>query len=343
MTGIPAFTRRWALGTTAAALLAGLLPSAAQAQEVTLRFGTFVGPTSFLNTDIFLPWLAEIEAASGGKLKFEVLSGGAAAKPQEVIDSVTAGIIDVGWSITAYNPGRFNASGVSELPLLTQNPAEGSAGMAALYEAGLLDGFDGVKVLGVATTDVARLHLTTDATGLADFDGAKMRAAGRVLSAMLERIGATPIGMPITSVAESLAKNVIDGAAADWFSVESFRLIDATRTHMDLALGAPGMYMVMNQAKYDQLPDDVKAVFDTYSAPAFAEFWGSRLTAESDRVRDVVVSTEGHVLIEPTAEEQATWRAAAEAEIAAWTEETANGAAVIDSYTAAIDAYRAAK
>lgn len=343
MTGFPALTRRLALGTAIAVTLGGLVPMAAQAQETTLRFGTFVGPTSFLNTDIFEPWLAEIEAATDGKLKFEILSGGAAAKPTEVIDSVLAGIVDVGWSITAYNPGRFNAAGVSELPILTQNPEEGSVGMAALYEAGLLDGFDGVKVLGVGTTDVARLHLASEATGLADFEGAKMRAAGRVLSEMLERIGATPVGMPITSVAESLAKNVIDGAAADWFSVESFRLIDVTTSHMDLALGAPAMYMVMNQARYDQLPDDVKAVLDTYSASAFAAFWGSRLTAESNRVRDVVMQTEGHVFLEPTEAEQATWAAAAEAEIAAWRDTAPNGEAVIETYSAAVDAFREAQ
>ncbi|GKY88275.1 TRAP transporter substrate-binding protein [Sinisalibacter aestuarii] len=341
MTGFPALARHWALGTAAVLTIGTLTP--ASAQETTLRFGTFVGPTSFLNTDIFEPWLAQIEEASGGQLAFEILSGGAAAKPTEVIDSVLAGIIDVGWSITSYNPGRFNAAGVSELPLLTLNPAEGSVGMAALYDAGLLDGFDGVKVLGVGTADVARLHMAIDVTGLADFEGTKIRAAGRVLSEMLERIGATPVGMPITSVAESLAKNVIDGAAADWFSVESFRLIDSTKTHMDLELGAPAMYLVMNQARYDQLPDDVKALFDTYSASAFAEFWGTRLTAESNRVRDVVAQTEGHVLLEPTEAEQATWNAAAEAEIAAWTDSTANGQAVIDTYNAAVHAVREAQ
>ncbi len=337
-------TRRQALGTIAAAgaavAVTGSFPAPALAAPTKLRFGTFVGPTSVLNTDIFFPWFDRIQQASNGTLEIEYLSGGSAAKPQEVIDAVTAGIIDIGWSITAYNPGRFNAAGVSELPIITRNPAEGSAGIAALHDAGMLDGFDGVKVLGVGTTDIARLHHADQVDGLGAFKSAKVRAAGRVLSAMLEKIGATPVGMPITSVAESLAKHVVDGAAADWFSLDAFRLIDVTRTHLDLAIGAPAMYVAMNQASYDRLPDAAKAAFEANPPAALAEFWGSRLAAKSAATRDVVVATEGHTIIEPNAEEQAEWQNAADAVIADWVSATDNGQAILDAYSQAVTAHR---
>lgn len=338
-------TRRQVLGAAAASAAATMLPrAAAAAGPTTLRFGTFVGPTSYLNTAIFEPWFKQIEEASNGSLKIQFLPGGAAAKPNEVVDAVAAGIIDIGWSLSAYNPGRFNAAGVTELPVVTQNAMEGAAGMTALYEADMLDGFQAVKILGIGSADVSRLHDAREISGLSDIQGAKVRAAGRVLSSMLEQIGATPVGMPITSVAESLAKNVIDGAAADWLSLDTFRLIDVTKTHLNLALGAPAMYLVMNKPRYDMLPADAKAAIDAFTPAQFATFWSERIMAESDRVRDLVAEMPDHkVIMEPSAEDLATGDAAAEKVIADWVVATPNGPQILETYTTAVEAFRAAQ
>ncbi len=341
MKSSPIITRRTLLAGGAAA--AAMLPSRGFAKTTTLRFATFIGPTSYINTDIFTPWFRQIEKASNGTVRVEFLPGGSAAGPKEVFDAVTAGLVDIGWSISAYNPGRFNAAGITELPVLTRTADEGAAGMAALTEAGMLDGFDDVKLIGIGSADVGRLHHARDVSGLQDFKGAKVRAAGRVLSMMLEKIGGVPIGMPITSVAEALAKNVIDGAAADWLSIDNFRLMDVTRTHLDIALGAPSMYMVMNRASYDRLPDAAKAAFDAASPRAFSEFWSARIMQESNRVREEVQAADGHKIIENLGDaELAMWNGAAEEVIADWTANTARGAEILDVYKTAVEKFRAA-
>ena len=332
------------LGRLAVAAAISLASTAAFAQNPTvLKFGNFVGPTSFLTVEIFKPWFERIEAESDGTVKIEFLSGGSAAKPNEVIDAVRTGIIDIGWSGTSYNPGRFNAAGVTELPLIVTKPTEGSAGIAQLYEQGLLDGFKGVKILGVSTADVARLHHTGEVRGLSDFKGARVRAAGAVLSTMLEKVGASPIAVPITSLAESLAKKVVDGAAADWFSMEGFRLIDVTKTHVDLAMGATGIYLVINQATYNQLPAKAKAAFDKYSVRDFAMFWSTRLEKESNRVKDVVASSPGHKIIEANKDDKAVWQAAGKDVIENWVKNTKNGAAVLDAFQKGVKDYSAKK
>ncbi|AMS45517.1 TRAP transporter substrate-binding protein [Aminobacter aminovorans] len=333
---IRAIVSRAAAGLVGASMLS-MLSVASYAQEVTIRFGSFVGPTSFLNTGILEPWFKQVEADAGGKLKVEFLPGGSAAKPTEILDAVKVGIVEAGWSMTAYNPGRFKAAGVTELPGLMNGPIQGAAGMSALYDAGLLDGFDGVKIIGFATADVARLHHRQDVSGLADFKGAKIRTAGAVLSDMMTRIGATPIGMP-TGVVEALATGVLDGAAADWFSLEGFRYIEVTKTHVDLALGAPAMYMIMNQRTFDGLPEEVKASFEKNNAAAFSKFWSERLEAESKRVRAVVAGMNDHKILEPTGAEKEMWDKAAEEAIAAWVTATPNGQAVLDTFKRGIQA-----
>jgi len=311
------------------------------AQDVTLRFASFPGPTNFLNTGIFEPWFKKLEDESGGMLKVEFLTGGSAAAPDQVFDSVEAGLIDIGWSISSYNPGRFRAASVTELPLLGTGSTETSVAIAALYDQGLIPGFEDVKVLGIATADIARLHHSGEISGLADFRGAKVRAAGSVLSAMISAVGGTPVGMPAPSIAEALSRNVVDAAAADWFAVEGFSLLDVTRTHVDIPLGTTPAYLIMNQDVYDRLPPEVRKVFDDNPSSAFAAFWGARLEEESNRVRSVIEATPGHRIIIPTDAELAEWSETADKVIADWVEATPNGAAVLDAYRSAIETARA--
>lgn len=317
--------------------------SPALAQAVTLRFASFPGPANFINTGLFEPWFRKLEEQSGGRLKVEFLTGGSAAAPDQVFDSVEAGLVDMGWSITSYNPGRFRAASVTELPLLGTGATETSAALAALYDQGLIPGFEDVKVLGIATADIARLHHSGEISGLDDFRGAKVRAAGNVLSAMISAVGATPVGMPASSMAEALSKNVIDATAADWFAVEGFSLVDVTRTHVDIPLGTTPAYLIMNRQVYDRLPSDIRKVFDDNPPSAFAAFWGPGLEGESKRVRSVIETTPGHRIIIPTETELETWRKAADKVTADWIEATPGGAAVFDAYLDAIDAWRTAQ
>jgi len=335
------FSKLVRVAATASAITAVTAFGAAAKDTATLRFGSFVGPTSFLNTDLFGGWFKMLEDESGGKLKIEFVTGGASAKPPEVFDAVRAGIIDMGWSVTSYNAGRFDATGVSELPLLATGSAESSVAMSALYDQGLVDGMDSVKVLGLVTADIARLHHSSDVAALSDFGGAKVRAAGGVLSSMIEQIGGVPVGIPAPSIAESLAKNVVDASANDWFSLDGFKLIDVTKTHVDIALGAAGVFLVMNKASYDKLPDNIKAVFDAHPPAEFAEFWGAALEEESYRVRDVVAGMDDHKIITPTEAELATWQTAADAVVANWVETTDGGAEILKAYTDSLAAYRA--
>jgi TRAP-type C4-dicarboxylate transport system substrate-binding protein len=315
---------------------------AAFAQDVTLRFASFLGPTNFLNEELFVPWFKKLEEESGGKLKIELLTGGSAAAPGEVFDSVEAGLVEMGWGITSYNPGRFLAAGVTELPLLGVGSSETSAAIAALFDKGMIDGFENVKVIGIGTSDIARLHHAGEISGLTDFKGAKVRAAGSVLSAMITAVGATPVGMPAPAIAEALSKNVVDAAAADWFAVEGFSLMDVTSTHVDIPLGCTPMYVVMNKDVYDGLPPEIRKVFDDNPPSAFAAFWGPGLEAKSNRVRGVVETMPGHRIITPTEAELAEWSAAADGVIKDWVEATPDGAAVLEAYRAEIDAWRSA-
>jgi TRAP-type C4-dicarboxylate transport system substrate-binding protein len=76
--------------------------------------------------------------------------------------------------------------------------------------------------------------------------------------------------MPLPAVPESMAKGVIDGAMVPWEGVPAAKLQEVAKSHLDVAAGQPKFAnsifaFVMNQAKYDSLPADLKKVIDANS------------------------------------------------------------------------------
>jgi TRAP-type transport system periplasmic protein len=62
-----------------AALMAGVLPAAA---DTTIVFNNFLAPNDALWTDVMLPWIADVEKATEGRVKFTVPASSLAPPPE---------------------------------------------------------------------------------------------------------------------------------------------------------------------------------------------------------------------------------------------------------------------
>src|SRR3546814_8580332 len=110
---------------------------------------------------------------------------------------------------------------------------------------------------------------------LANLNGLKVRAPTRMTNAALEALGATPIGMPVPAVPESLARGVIDGAALPYEVALPLKVHELTTSHTEIG-GERGLYtavflFAMNKARYESLPADLRQVIDENSGIALAD------------------------------------------------------------------------
>src|SRR3546814_18072303 len=71
--------------------------------------------------------------------------------------------------------------------------------------------------------------------------GLKIRTPTRVAAGMLAAFGATPIGMPVPQVPESLSKGVIDGVAIPWEVTLPLKIAELVDSHTDFS-GRHGLY-----------------------------------------------------------------------------------------------------
>ncbi len=252
----------------AALALAGLT-IAASAQEVTLRFQHFVSPLSANPTYFMEPWAKKVEQDSGGRIKIELFPtmqlGG---KAQDQYDMIRDGAIDGGWVIPGYQPGRFPQAEALELPFMVPKSGEEASKAAWIFtQKHLMDDFADVHVIAVHMHGPGIVHKTGPALQtVEDFKGLNLRAPSRPVTLLLDKLGANPVGLPVPAFPEALAKGVLDGGVITWEMSPSLKLNELTDSHTDVA-GDQALYNLyfiwaMNKARYEALPDDLKAVID---------------------------------------------------------------------------------
>ena len=116
-----------------------------------------------------------------------------------------------------------------------------------------------------------------------DFRGLRMRTPSTTVGGALAKLGAVPIGVPLNMIGDTIASGYVDSIAYGWDSTTTTRgaggqfLIDQLSVAIDARLAAPTLMIVMNRAKWDAMPDDLKKIIEKH---------GSSLAMESARIRE---------------------------------------------------------
>lgn len=320
-------TRRTLMAGAGAALGMPAIVTRARAQApVTLKLHSFLPPISNPHAKMLAPWTKKVEADSQGKLKIDIYPsmqlGG--TLPQ-LFDQARDGVVDIVWTLPGATPGRFPTTEVMELPFIgAQRGIVNAKAGQELADAHLKDEVKDVKLLSYWAHDAGHIHASRQVKTMEDLKGLKLRNPTRLAGEALKALGATSVGMPITQVAESLAQKVIDGAVVPWEIVPAVKVHELVKFHTEIT-GSPTLYaasfmLVMNKAKYDGLPPDLKAVVDKNSGQAFAQLAGNMWDTEAVRVREMVAKR-GNTIIQLAADEKAKWIKATEPVHAAWIEQ----------------------
>lgn len=280
--------------TLAGAVALGLSASFAFAQDVTLRCQHFLSPKASVPARFMEPWAEKVMADSNGRIKVELYPamqlGG---KPPALYDQIRDGVIDCGWALPGYTPGRFPESEAFELPFMTSMSAEASS--KALWDYSqkyLTERMGDIHLMAMHVHGPGVVHKKGDPVmSPADFDGLKLRGPSRQANGLLQALGATPVGMPVPAFPEALSKGVVDGGVIPWEIVPPLKVHELADSHTQIG-GNRALYNTvfvwgMNKAVYDGLPDDLKAVIDANSGVEVSGLAG-RAMDEGDEVGETL-------------------------------------------------------
>lgn len=289
------------------------------AQTATLKFASFEPPQAPITGGVFIPWAEEVSKASGGTLKIDVFPGGVLGRnPLQQLKLVQDGVADLTWTVPGYTPGRFDDTEVVELPFLVTTATNGSLAMTRLHAKGMLGGFDDLKLLLIGTVPANNIHSRTPLRTLADLKGKRLRVGSSQISKAAEAVGAVPVQLGATQVAESLARGVIDGSLNEWNFVATFKIDEVVSHHLVVPMGTVAVMVPMMKARYEGLPPQARAALDKYSGEALARRFGAVVDKANDGTRErVAQSGKNTVVVLPAAEQQA-WRKATDGVSDAW-------------------------
>ena len=341
------FTRKTFLNLAGAAALSMGFGGAAQAQEVTLSLHQFLPAQANVPQLILDVWADNVEEASGGRIKIDRFpSMQLGGSPPELIDQATDGVADIVWTVVGYTPGRFPRTEVFELPFLMTDARAMSSAYWQMFETHMKDTeFSDVHILGTWVHGPGMIHINKEVTTPADMTGTKVRGGSRTVNNLLEKMGATPVGMPVPAVPESLSKGVIDGTTIPWEVTSALKVPELVGYHTEFegnALYTLTFVLAMNKDRYESLPADLQQVIDDNSGLEFSIFAGGTM-AEMDAPARQAALDNGNTVITVSGDDLQAWRDVADPIYAEWVADMEakgiDGQALIDEARSLMDAF----
>ena len=248
--------------TVLAIAVAAAFCSAAQAQEkFEVKVAEFVGAQHFM-TKWLMQWGEKLEKASSGRLVFKHFPGAQMAPTPAHYDLARIGQADVSWFLHGGTPGRFPLTEIINLPFMAGSAEIGTKVLNdSELRAKYLDAeHKGIKLLMLFTHQPGGPHTTKKAIrNLDDFKGLRIRFASPTVRDLVQALGATPVGVPPTEIAEQLQKGSIDGAFIDYGGAGiAFKLGGTVKYSTELYAYVTSFGLALNEDFWNKLPPDLK-------------------------------------------------------------------------------------
>jgi len=323
----------------------------AHAAEVTLRLHHFLPPVASVPKHMLEPWAKRVADGTGGRLKIELYpSMQLGGTPPQLYDQAKDGVADIVWTLPGYTAGRFPSTEVFELPFVAARSARINARAAQEFaEEHLKEETKDVKLLCFWCHDHGLIHAKRQVKTMDDLKGLKLRFPTRLAGEGLKALGASPIGMPVPQVPESLAQGVIDGAVIPWEVVPSIKVHELVKYHTEIP-GSPTFYtatfmLAMNRPKYESLPDDLRKVLDEQSGMALATEAGKMFDDIGAEISEMV-KKRGNTISAISEDEKARWIEATKPVVENWIKEAQgrniDGAKLLEAAKASLAKYEKA-
>jgi TRAP-type transport system periplasmic protein len=246
----------------AAMVLSGF--SAAQ-QKFEMKVAYFIGDQHPVGA-WFVRWSDGIEKASGGRIAVKRFPGAQMGPAPGYYDMARTGQTEVAFFIHGGTPGRFPLTELINLPYLI---GSGDIGAKVLNDPELRTKYldaehKGIKALVYFTVQPGQVMTTKKPIRtVEDFKGMRIRFSSPTIRDFIAALGATPVGVSPTEIAEALQKGTVDGAFIDYGGAGiAFKLGGIVKHVSEMYSFVTSFGVAMNPDFYNKLPADLKKVID---------------------------------------------------------------------------------
>ena len=296
-------------GGLVVAMIAAVLFAAGSARAedvITLKLSHFVPPQHAFHKWV-VQWTQKIEKESNGRLKFEIYPNGQlVGPPNRQFDAARNGVTDIAFCLHGVTPGRYPMTELANMPFTWPsdgaNLPEMAKRMTELAPKYLAAEHTGLHILWMQMANPVVLYSKEPIKTLADFKGKKIRYASITNKLLLDALGASPMLIPPPEAQDALAKGIADGAMFPHEAGFAYDLASTVKYVIEPPLASATFAMVMNPAKYNSLPPDLRAILDKESGVAGAMSFGAAWQAFEKFARETEIKKGMQVITLPPAD-----------------------------------------
>jgi len=239
-------------------------PAEEPAETVELVLCHFMAPMHPLHVNVLEPWAEEVSARTDGRVQIYNYPANELVAAGDNFSATLEGVIDIGFVLPAYTPGRFPLTEFLEYPFMFSSPLQSNLTAWELMEthpALRETEYADVEVLWWGTTDLGHFLMTEPVETMEDLQGLEIRSPGPVYNDVLAELGATPVTMPVPEVYDAIDRGIVDGTLLPYSTLYSFSLDEVVDYVLELDMYATPLHMVANKDAWAQIsPGDQEII-----------------------------------------------------------------------------------
>ncbi len=211
-------------------------------------------------TRVLSEYASAVDKATGGRVKITIYPDETLTTAAQTYDAVVKGVVDMGFSFFAYNPGRFPLMEVVDLPLPgVRNSTQASLEAWAVYQKFRPKELSDIKLLGVLSMAGGTLFTNKPIHKLEDVAKQEIRGSGNDVG-VIKALGGSPVAMPITGAYVALQKGICDGTLTDDAAMLSYHFGDVVKDKVAFPGGLRQVtaWYGMNLGVWNSMPPDIQ-------------------------------------------------------------------------------------
>jgi len=244
--------------------LVALLGCSSEKSELELTFTNWTSNTSPPG-QATARWIEMVEARTNHKVKVKPMYSATLLNSKNTIEGILRGVADVGMNVSSFRPERFPMMALLNYPhpyKHTMVPIQIAWDMYNKFDP---PEFKGVKVISFSCNGLGdngcgffgKFPVTT----MEDLKGKEIRATGTGVQA-LEKLGASPVFLPVSEIYEALQKNIIKGNYTTFEIIKPFKFNEVIEYITPFPAPAGVMFTIVNEKRFKSWPDDLKKVIE---------------------------------------------------------------------------------
>jgi TRAP-type transport system periplasmic protein len=310
----------------------GLAVFAASAQAQTKWDLPSAYPATNFHTENLVQFAADVDKATGGKLKITVHPGASLFKAPEIKRAVQTNQAQAGEILLSIYQNEWQVFGADALPFLADSYDE--AMKLWKVQKPLLDkklGEQGMMSLYAVAWPPQGIYSKKPLASAADLKGVKWRAYNPGTSRIAEIVGAQPVTIQAAEVSQAFATGVAESMMSSGSTGWDAKLHEHVKFWYDTQAWLPKNAVIVNKAAFDALDASTKQA--VLKAAADAEVRGLAASKKANTESLDKLKGGGMQILPPPATLTADMKRIGETLLKEWLEKAGpEGKALVDAY-----------